>query len=62
MIVRRWYQNSSLLYGPYKGLSPPAGRLRRRSSRGLAVAVQTRPHDAQDGDDEQDGEVSHARR
>jgi hypothetical protein len=30
--------------------------VRRRSSRGLAVAVQTRPYDAQDSGDEQDGE------
>jgi len=30
--------------------------VRRRSQEGLAVAVRTGPHDAQDGDDEQDGE------
>jgi len=28
----------------------------RRSYQGLAVAVETRPHDTQDTDDEQDGE------
>jgi len=33
-----------------------AGSVRAALVGGLAVAVQTRPHDAQDGDGEQDGE------
>jgi len=51
-----WYQNSTTIRGPWKGRSHHVGGVRRRSSRGLAVAVQTRPYDAQDGEDEQDGE------
>jgi hypothetical protein len=42
--------------GPSEGQEHHVKGLRSRSYQGLAVAVQMRPHDAQDGDDEQDGE------
>jgi len=51
-----WYQNSTTIRGPWKGRSHHVGGVRRRSSRGLAVAVQTRPYDAPDSASEQDGE------
>jgi len=45
-----------MVCGPYKGCSPHTGRLRRRSLAGLPMVSRAGSHDAQDGDDEQDGE------
>jgi len=42
--------------GSWEGQERHVEGLRRRPLKGLAAAVQTRPHDTQDGDDEQDGE------